>query len=737
MPWVVKVIDFGLAKAAVAAAQATSDPAHATFSGTPGFASPEQLSGGEISLDARSDIHSLGATLWYLLCGKAPFPGRSPAEVHDEQLHHPFPFEQLAAAKMPASVIALLRSMLATDPAERPQSARELLEALRRCRAAVESTPRRRRLLKLAALVLALLAISGFGLTSYLSHRQSTPAPWVAPQKSIAVLPLENLSPEKENAFFADGLQDDLLTSLAKVSDLKVISRTSVSQYRGAGAARNLREIGRELGVENVLEGSVRRERDRLLVNVQLIKAREDRHIWAEHYDRALADSVGLQGELARQIAAVLKAKLAPDEKADLSARPTSNPEAYVFYLKAREREGMVNATAEDRSTAEKLYVQAIGLDPTFAAAYARASLLNSSLADGDKLLEAKARKQAEDALRLSPALGEGHLALGLCLYWAEKDYFAALKEFSFAADASPNNPEIFHYIAGIYRRQGRWRESLASDQRALELDPRNRTVAVFAAHNYQLVRDWPAATACYNRALEIAPDSVSARIGLAYLEVFRNSTPRSASEILRKVPAGVDPDGTVTEARWDLAMLARDFDLADKILADFPAEDFPDPNGWPKSFFRGQTARARGDLEAAQRFFMAAGPTIEAWTRDHPEEPNYHETLALLYAYMGRKEEAIREARRALDVEPESQNAFHGASRKANLALVYAVVGEADQAITLIERLLSTPGPVQFPNFPQSITLADLRLRWQWDALRTDPRFQKILAGPEPKTAY
>jgi TolB-like protein/Tfp pilus assembly protein PilF len=590
--------------------------------------------------------------------------------------------------------------------------------------------------------LLLLLVVVGIAGSRLLFHRvaprSTKPISLSIPDKSIAVLPLENLSEEKENAFFADGIQDDILTSLAKIGDLKVISRTSVLQYRGAGAARNLRDIALALGVANILEGSVRRVGDRVLVNVQLIDARNDRHIWAERYDRTIVDSIGIQGELAIEIAGALQAKLAPEEQTRLDTKPTNNPEAYLLYLKALERERMVNASTEDKVAAERLYVQATTFDPKFALAYARASLLNSAISFGpsDRDKKAKARAQAEEAVRLAPTLGDAHLALGLCLYWADKNYSGALKEFAIAAAASPNNAEVLHYIAGIYRRQGRWRESLACYERAQPLDPRNGKILSYAAVDYMLVRDWPSATASYNRALEISPDSVFPEIALAYLEIYRNGTPTSAKQILQKIPTGVDPDGAVTEAKWDVAMLQRDFDSAEKILNDYAGPDFPADLGWPKSFSLGQVALARGDAVSGRRFFMAAAPKMETWERDHSDDLGVHDQLGLLYAYMGRKEDALREARHTVEMEPESQNAYFGAGHVANLAMIYALAGDADQAIPLIERLLTTPGPVGW-TAPGSITLADLRLRWEWDLLRKDPRFQKILAGPEPKTVY
>ena len=740
----VKVIDFGLAKA-IADAGGETDLTHGEFVGTPNFASPEQFGSGPV--DARSDIYSLGATLWFALTGLAPHSGTI-EEIRDRQTRNDLPVEQLVARKVPAPVIKLLRRLLAVDPAQRPASARELMEALESCRRKLAH--RIGVFYKLTALigVVAIVVVTLYMLranrqeltTSARNIPPSASAVMPLPEKSIAVLPLENLSPGQENAFFADGIQDDILTSVAKIRELKVISRTSVSQYRGAGAIRNLREVARELGVENILEGSVRRVGNRVLVNVQLIDARHDRHIWAERYDRTLTDSIGLQGEVATEIAAALRAKLAPEEKARLDAKPTDNPEAYALYLKARGREGAVNRSVEDTIAAEQLYAQAIALDPKFALAHARLSIVNSQHATGpsdNHALRAKARAAAEEALRLAPSLGEAHMAIGLCLYWADKDYEAALKEFSIAAATSPNEPDILQYIGGIYRRQGRWRESVATYDRAQDLDPRNLGIVTLAALDHVLVRDWAAATAGYNRALEIAPDSAQARIGLAYLEVFRNANPAAGRKILQKIPADIDPDGLVTLARWDLAMLERDFSTAEKILTDFPLEAFPNAETAPKTYYQGRIALTRGDIESAQRYFAAATPDIEGWVRDDPDDATRHTELGLLYAYMHRKEDAIREGRRAVELEPESQNAFHGASQTGNLALVYALVGESDQAITLIERLLSTPGPVVWPDFPQNITLADLRLRWEWDSLRSDPRFQKILAGPEPKTIY
>jgi serine/threonine protein kinase/Tfp pilus assembly protein PilF len=748
----VKVLDFGIAKLAEREVPVTIPTDEAlllvetnlgSILGTVRYMSPEQARGAPV--DKRSDIWSLGVVLYEMVTGHAPFTGETPGEVMTSILETEPPPLMSYITQTPAQLQQIVSKALNKEREERYQSAHELLEALQSLRRSMEfkaelerstAAPSWLRWTRSPAVLVLVLLVAALALALPFFWRRNPPRSSI-PEKSIAVLPFENFSDNKENSYFAAGIQDDVLTSLAQIHDLKVISRMSVMAYQKRGE-RNMREISQTLGVANVLEGSVRRTGNRVLVNVQLIDARNDRHIWAERYDRAVADSIGLQGELATQIAAALKAKLAPQEKARLDARPTANAEAYTLYLTALGRERSTSSWVEDKIAAEQLYMQATALDPGFALAYARASLLNSEIPSvmppDHGALKAKARAQAEEALRLSPTLGEAHMAFGLCLYLGEKKYDDALKEFEVAAATSPNNAEIYSYFAGIYRRQGRWRESVVSFERALSLDPRNASNAFLAGNNYLFMRDWSAAAACYKRALEIMPDFASPKIGLAYLELFRNGNPAAGSKILQNIPSGSDRKGMLPEARWELAMAERDYATAEKIVTDSSLKDFSDA---PKTFYQGRIALARGEIESAQSYFAAARPDIEKGVRDDPGDADRHRRLGLLYAYMQRRDDAIRESIRAVEIEPESQNAFHGALYAANLALVYALIGEPDHAITLIERLLSTPGAVMWPDFPNSITLAELRLRWEWDSLRSDSRFQKILAGPEPKTIY
>jgi TolB-like protein/Flp pilus assembly protein TadD len=549
-------------------------------------------------------------------------------------------------------------------------------------------------------------------------------------EKSIAVLPFENMSDDKENAFFADGIQDDILTSLAKIHDLKVISRTSVMPYRGA-AKNNLPQIARALGVVNVLEGSVRRGEGRVVVNVQLIDALNDRHLWAKRYDRPLADSLGLQGELASEIASELRATLSPEEKDRVVTKPTENPDAYVLYLKARGYESNPDRLFEDFKLAEGLYSEAIQHDPSFALAYAR---LSATLAriyhwfDPTDERKTEIKKNAEKALALKPDLGEGHLALGLYYYWTEANYDKALEQFRIAAAALPNDSEIGYVSAAIRRRQGNWKENLELLRKSETVDPGNANVASEIAFTYAFVHDWRPAAKMYDRVVVLSPDSANFKVTRAYIDFYEKGKTDALRTALEKIPAGLDPSGLVTRARWDLAMLERDYAAADRAMSDYALDVFQsDGLPMPKSFFRGCTALARGDSSAAQTLFAAALPVFELAVTQAPTTGKRRANLGLLYSFMGRNEDAIREGRRAVELEPETKDALDAPWMKGFLAMIYVRTGDLDSALPLLEHGLTSPFPVDNTNC--CITYNDLRKRWQWDPVRNDLRFQKLLA--------
>jgi TolB-like protein/cytochrome c-type biogenesis protein CcmH/NrfG len=550
------------------------------------------------------------------------------------------------------------------------------------------------------------------------------------PEKSIAVLPFANFSDDKQNAYFADGIQDDILTSLAKIGGLRVISRSSVMQFRDP-AAHNLREIGKLLGVANVLEGSVRREGDQVVVNVQLIDALKDRHLWANRYVRTLADSLGLQGELASEIAEALRVALSSDEKARVQTKPTENAEAYLVYLQANQVERNPDTLLEDYKKAEQLYLTAIGLDPKFALAHARLASTRAAIFHYYEPLDAwktKARIEADIALQLQQNLAEAHLALGQCIYWIDQEYNRALSEFDIASRLSPNNSEAGGLIAAIKRRQGKWQESLDGYQKISKLDPQNPNITRNLVFTYTAMRLWPEAARGAERMRAMAPASLVAKTQSGYIDFWWKGDTHPLKSLLAEIPAGVDPDGVITTCRWDVAMIERDYATAKQVIEISPLKEFLYMNAGstPKSYFQGCISLAQGDSVAARKLFDSSRSNFEAAVKESPNNAERHAYLGLLYAFMERKEEAIREGRRAIELKPESVDAYDGAIMNCILALIYARCGEKDLAFPLLERLLQTPGGVDSVDY--SITVSDLKFRWEWDPIRNDPRFQKLV---------
>ena len=575
-----------------------------------------------------------------------------------------------------------------------------------------------------------LIAVATFCVWLYFKQAEGTS---LVPEKTIAVLPFQNFSPDKENAFFADGVQDDILTSLAKIKDLRVISRSSVMKFRDA-AAQNLRAIGKTLGVANVLEGSVRREGDRVVVNVQLVDAKSARQIWANHYDRTLADSLGLQGELASEIAEALRATLSTDEQARVTAKPTQNPDAYVFYLRANQISRNPDTLLEDYKTAEQLYVQAIALDPDFALAHARLASVCAEIFhyyEPTQDWENRARAEAEIALHLQPNLAEAHLALGQCIYWMDQDYERALEQFDIAARLSPSNGDIGRLIAAIKRRQGKWEQSLKEYERVARLDPQNPNTVRELIFTNTAMRRWPEAARWVEQLRAMAPASIVAKIQSGYVDFWWKGDTALLKSFLNQVPSGVDPDGGVTSVRWEVAMLDRDYAAARRAIDGSTAKElsYTAEGATPRSFFEGSIALAQGDIAGSQKYFADAQPVFENAVKEAPLSAMRHANLGWFYAFMGRKEDAMREGRRAVELKPESKDAVDGVIANCYLALIYARVGEKDLAFALLDRLIKTPGAVDSVDY--SVTINDLKHRWEWDPIRSDPRFQKLLEQP------
>ncbi|PYK76466.1 MAG: hypothetical protein DME42_00045 [Verrucomicrobia bacterium] len=711
---------------------------HPGFSGTPEFASPEQFDSNKASLDARSDIYSLGATLWYLLCGKAPFASDLVMQLRNHQRQ--LPLEDLTAANVPASVANLLCSMLATDPNARPQSARELLNSLRACRKAVGVEPRRRRNLVLATASFALLALSVFGMGSYLSWRQhaqgtvSTLLP--IREKSIAVLPFEDLGADKENAYFARGVQEEILSNLAKIADLKVISHTSVSQYEGS-TPRNLREIGRVLGVSHVLEGSVQRVANRARVNAQLIDTRTDAHLWAETYDRDLADVFAIQTEIAQKIAAQLQARISLREKAALEQRPTKDITGYNLYLEAKSlidqainMEGKEMADAYSRAIG--LLNQAIERDSGFVLAYCRLAEAQDGVyfkgIDHTQTRLELAKSAIDSAFKLQPNSGEAHLALAIHLYNGYFDYDRARDELDVASHTLPNDSRIFEWSGYIDRRQNRWHDAIRNFNHAVDLDPQNPKVLTSAKSTYWLLRDYRNARELHDRVVALNPKA-NREMERAWRDVIERGDTQAMHAVLKtKSP----DDQEYSDTFFQLALWERDANTAERMLPAMVArygDDFQarwvGSTTFSRDHWKGLIARIKGDEVGARAAFTAARAKQEQTVRTNPHPEPALCVLGLIDAVLGRKEEALREGRRAVELARPEKEALDAADVLYYYAVICAWVGERDLAIEQLQASAKMPGGVSY---------MEIRLDPHWDPLRNDPRFDKIVASLVPK---
>src|SRR6266496_1321738 len=468
---------------------------------------------------------------------------------------------------------------------------------------AVPRTHRRRNMIMLVATGVIISAAVGFFLLPRVSAHKI--------DKSIAVLPFENRSDEKENAYFADGIQDDVLTNLSKIGDLKVISRTSVMPYRGKGS--NVREIGKTLGVGAILEGSVRRIGNRVRVNVQLINADTDEHMWAEDYDRDLTDVFAIQTDLAQQIVRELQAKLSPMEKAQIERRPTENGEAYLAFMQGHEIFYRADKFRSNTERAEQLFEKATKLDSNFAGAFAALARVHDwSYRDFDPTpaRKEKARAAAVEALRLQPNLPEAHLAMGFYYYYCERDYQGALNEFAIAKLSLPNSPEVYLAIGAIERRQGKWKESTANLEKAVSISPKDSWVLQNLADNYYATRSFDVADKIFDRAIEAAPGSFGARAEKASLAIDWKGDLGEMEKQLAEMSPDVDPDGLVTFARMQLLLLQRKFSGVLAVLQQSPqdASHFDKP----RELFEGAIYTFLNDKEKARPAFERARPIVE-----------------------------------------------------------------------------------------------------------------------------
>jgi TolB-like protein/class 3 adenylate cyclase len=581
-----------------------------------------------------------------------------------------------------------------------------------------------------AVIAAAVVAIVALGLWRKADHAGSPGSV----DKSVAVLPFENFSSDKQNEYFAAGIHDNLLTHLARVKDLKVISRTSVMQYRDG--ARNLRDIGKALGVANIVEGSVQRSGSRVRVQAQLIEAATDRHLWAESYDRELADVFAIQSELAQHIVTAIKATLTAAEKGRIEQRPTASAEAYDLYLRATEL--LRHGDFSQRDVAfriQTLLEQAIALDPQFALAHAALGLHHTEVywfgVDTTARRRELAKTSVETALRLQPDLAEAHLARGMFFYHCYRDYDRALAEFEEVLRRAPNSAEAHGDIAFIQRRRGQWEAALANLRRAAELDPENHVLVVDMADTFLAMRRYDDAAAAFLRASAMVPEDVGLRLATTKVAGLRDGDLAPLRRVLATIPEGVDPGEVVSFLRILSAQVEGRYTDVVALTEAFPSETFPlavSNFGIPKEHVIGEALSAMGDTAAARAKFEIARGRLQAYIDQEPESMNLAHalaSLALVQAHLGQRDQALRNAERALELLPISRDAYDGPEIAQIVAASRMRLGDHDRALAELAPLLKIPGGAH---------AAVLRRDLRWQPLWDDPRFQKLVADHLPK---
>ena len=699
--------------------------------GTPGYIAPEQTECPADRLTGAADVYSLGAVLFYMLTARPPFVGTNVLHVIHQAATTPAPRLRSLVPALDRDLEIIVAYCLDPDPGARYQSAGALADDLehwlrhepiraRRTGIFVRGRKWVRRNPTSTVLVASLIVLAA-ATVGVMFWKNESPHPTLSLPAGIAVLPLQNLSEEKENAYLADGIQDELLTNLSKIRDLKVISRTSVMQYK-SGITRNLKEIAQQLGVSNLVEGSVRRSGDHVRVSVQLIDARTNRHLWAQNYDRTLADSVALQGNLATEIAAAVGGTLSPQEKARVTTKPTNNPAAYDAYLRGRAFAARSYQKSFEDNTIQS-YQEAVRLDPGFALAWARLSIaVGHNGWDPSPKQLASVKDAVDHALSLDPNLPETHLAVGYYRY-GERDYIGALSEFQQAEQGLPNNAEVIEAIALVQRRLGHWEEAITGLRRTIELDPRYHDAYENLAGTYRWLRRFPETLATVDQLLAWEPNDLIA--------LGRKAAALWAMGDLQAVEPLLTNPGFDSYDRGVHALFQRRYAKAIEIFSAPPPSNLaPSPSTNERELFLGLSQQRVGDIPAARATYQKAaqdfqselekvdpGSWAEAWLRT---------CLGRAYAGFGEAALAIAEGQKAMDIDPASKNPVDGPVWEEKMANIYALLGDADRAIPVIKRLLRT-------TYAGAITPALLRLDPVWDQIRNDPRFQELAAEAKP----
>ncbi|PYL29002.1 MAG: hypothetical protein DMF39_07850 [Verrucomicrobia bacterium] len=728
--------DFGLARLVESESSVTQT---LDVLGTPSYMAPEQAVGNNAAVSSATDVYGLGGVLYQLLTGQPPFAGGATYETIKLLLDTEPKQPRLLNPKIDRDLSTICLKCLEKDPKRRYTSALALAEDLERW---LKHEPiqarhtgvfaRGKKWVRrnptsalLAACLIALVAAAGWIISKseFVRHPVTT---------GIAVLPFENLSDQKESGAFVDGVQDDILTKLARIADLKVISRTSVMDYRGK---RNLRQIGNDLRVSHVLEGSVRRAGTHLRLNAQLIETRTDTHVWAEQYDRDLNDLFAIQSEIAQKVAQRLNAKVTSAEKLAIEGKPTTDLVAFELYSRANDIWGISGwATKEDVLQVIDLLNQAVARDPSFFKAYCLLAAAHDYLCffglDHTPARLAAAEAAVREAFRIRPNAGEAHLARAGHLYNVYLDYDGALAELEIARRSLPNDSRIFFRMGLIQRRQGRWEESMRNFERAIEIDPRNLNTLRNIADSYGNARRYAERKSKFDRMLTIEPNNLEVKAERAFVEVDWKADTGPLHQMIDEIRTTSPAVRPKIGGLWLLCALAeRDIAAAkDALLTSGETPLGQDAVNFTRAFAEGVIARMTNDEQKARLAFTAARAAQEKTVQAEPDYGPALCVLGVIDAALGRKGDALREGRRAVELLPVEKDSINGMVMIQYLAIIAAWVGEKDLAC---EQLATA---VRYPTSGMALSYGELKLMPWWDPLRGEPCFERIVTSLAPK---